>query len=273
MAILIALVVSGSLSAQTTNNSPYHKQNREFVTLLEEDFSLFAAGSEEEPDTNNLVLDVTNENYFINPDYTHMPGWSGNYVYQAGGAAFLVVDWWYASIQTPDMEMSGNIHISFRARINGDSGSESGNVRLMKNAESGSLLDYISFEMSSEWQTYEFDFYNDESGNNFFFLIECYTDWFLDDVVISNELDFMPTPTLLDVTNYTMEGFDARWSEVGAAEDYLLSVCKYDFFGPEEVVAEPESFENINHDGTWIDYTNPNFPEGWTINLEAGDNR
>ena len=267
MAILIALVVSGSLSAQTTNNSPRPKQNREFVTILEEDFSLFTAGSEEEPDTNNLALDVNNENYLINPDYTHMPGWTGPYVYQAGGAAFVVVDLFTAYINTPKMEMCGNIHVSFRARINSDSGSESASVTLSR------VYDYFSFEMSSEWQTYEFDFYNDESGNDFFILIDCFMDWFLDDLVITSELDFVPTPTLLGVTNYTMEGFDASWVEVSVAEDYLLTVCKYDFYGPEEVVAEPESFENINHDGTWIDYTNPNFPEGWTINLEPGDNR
>ena len=273
MAIMLALVVSGSLSAQMPNNTPHHKQNREFVTILEEDFSLFAAGSEEEPDTNNLVLDVMNENFYINPDYTHIPGWSGKYIYQAGGAAYMGVDWYDAYIQTPEMEMSGNIHVSFRARINDDSGYESGFIFLYRHVEDPSIVDRIYFDMSSEWQTYEFDFYNEESGNFFFFKIGCEIEWFLDDLVISNEPDFMPTPTLLDVTNYTMDGFDANWIEVGAAEEYLLTVRKYDFYGPEEVVADPESFEDINHDGRWIDYNNPNFPEGWTINLEAGDNR
>ena len=286
-AIMIAFVVSGSLSAQAPRKakapqpidiSTYQntlqmkehitpKQHRDYVTLLEEDFSLMTAGSEMEPDGTNLV-DL--ETYMVDPNYTHTPGWSGAYVYQAGGMC-AIGNSYMAYINTPEFEMAGSVHISFRARI------QSGNqcqtiIGLCIDPWNPQIIDFDGIYMTSEWQTYEFDFSNPESLNAFI-QINCFTPWLLDDLLITRELDFMPAPNALDATHYTMEGFDANWNEVATAEDYLLTVFKRDFYGPEQVYVAPESFENINNDGQFINWNNPNIPEGWVLNLQAGSTR
>lgn len=285
-AIVIALVVSGTLAAQTTREkettrrmetsscqrqlksreNPNHSKDRQLVTILEEDFSLFTAGSEEEPDGTNLT---DPETYMVDPNYTHMPGWNGGHVFQAGGVCYFGD--WYSYINTPEMEMSGNIHISFRARKDG-AGQHQPSVGIAYDVDNPHIVDYTTFTITQEWQSFEFDFFNPES-RDVFVQFNAYTEWFLDDVVIQRELNFVPAPTAYAATDYTMEGFDAHWGEVSSADKYLLTVFKRDFHGPEQVYAEPESFENLNNDGQWIDWSNPNIPEGWTLKLQSGDQR
>ena len=69
-----------------------------------------------------------------------------------------------------------------------------------------------------------------------------------------------------------MQGFTASWKPVDIADEYMFSLYKKEFYGP-EIVSEIEYFDGINHNGQWIDIINPNYPEGWTINLDAGDKR
>lgn len=289
LAIMIALVVSGTLSAQVSHidrtpkpvdvsaygdqikmkeQSPM-KGDREYVTLLEEDFSLMTAGSEQEPDTANLAQ-MVNGVYTIDPNYTHTPGWMGKYIYQAGGCCYMGY-WYQGFIDTPEIEMAGSVHISFRARIQ-DGNQGMTYISLCVDPINPLPVDLGSFYMTSEWQTYEFDFTNPES-TRCFIQINGFKEWFLDDVVISRELDFTPAPLAEEADNYTMDGFDAHWGEVVNAEDYLLTVFKRDFYGPEQVYVAPESFENINNDGQFINWSNPNIPEGWLLNLQAGSTR
>lgn len=290
LAILIAFVMSGTVSAQAprANKAPkpmdvtkFQKETthrvrpdnsvrstRDYEVLLEEDFSLFTAGSEEEPDTTNVVIDVYGGDYHIDPAYTHTPGWVAYFVYQAGGVAYMG-NWYYGFIETPEFEMAGSVHLSFRARLKAGTQTLT-NVGICTNPENPQIIDHQQIHMTPEWQTYEFDFVN-PSTSLAFIQINCYDEWFLDDFVVTRDLDFVPTPVALEADHYTMEGFDANWEEANGAEEYLLTVYKRDFYGPQQVYAEPEDFEGINNDGQWIDYENPNFPEGWRIDLQSGN--
>lgn len=268
-AVMAAMMVTLTLAAQNKSfrQETMPRNTQEYETLVDEDFSLFTAGSEANPDPNNIV---NPETYYVYPQYTHQPGWSGGVIQQAGGICYFG-DWYNAYINTPEFEMAGSVHISFRARL------ESGNpsitsVGLLYGLDYPSVIDDASFNMTSQWQTYEFDLFNPES-RDVFIQINCYNEWFLDDFVVTRELNFTPAPEVFEATNYTMDGFTAHWGEVTTAEKYLLSVYKKDFYGPETVHADRESFENINNDGQWIDYDNPNFPEGWGIKLQAGNQR
>jgi hypothetical protein len=58
----------------------------EATVVLEEDFSLFTAGSEDMPDDVNIAPEV-DYTYLVDTAYTHQPGWLGYYVFQAGGCA------------------------------------------------------------------------------------------------------------------------------------------------------------------------------------------
>lgn len=287
-ALLIAVTVSVSVSAQNIlekrvpqpmDVSTYHGEikhvsplrqepTRDYVTLLEEDFSLFTAGSEAEPDTVNLCID--HENGILDPNYFHEPGWFGQFVYQAGGCAYMG-NWYYGFIDTPEFEMAGSVHFSFRARLQ-DGNQTMTFIGLCVDPMNPNIVDLQSCYITSEWQTFEFDLSNPNSCDAFI-QINCYNEWFLDDLVVSRELNFTPAPIALEATDYTMEGFTANWSEVTTAESYLLTLFKRNYYGPEQVTVAPESFEGINNDGQWIDYDNPNFPEGWVINLQAGNQR
>ena len=286
---MIAVIVSVSVSAQNIlekrvpqpmdistyqgeikHVSPSRQEpTRDYVTLLEEDFSLFTAGSEAEPDTTyNLCID--HENGILDPNYFHEPGWFGQFVYQAGGCAYMG-NWYYGFIDTPEFEMAGSVHFSFRARLQ-DGNQTLTYIGLCVDPMNPDIVDIQSCYITSEWQTFEFDLSNPNSCDAFI-QINCYNEWFLDDLVVTRELDFTPAPEALPATDYTMEGFTANWGPVVNAEEYLLSVYKRDYYGPSQVHVDEEGFEGINHDGQWIDYGNPNFPEGWTIHLQAGNVR
>lgn len=60
----------------------------ESTVVLEEDFSLFTAGTEDQPDSKNIAPG-TNYVYEVDPAYTHVPHWLGYSVYQAGGCAAI----------------------------------------------------------------------------------------------------------------------------------------------------------------------------------------
>ena len=97
----------------------------EATVVLEEDFSLFTAGSEDMPDNVNIAPEV-DYTYLVDTAYTHQPGWLGYYVFQAGGCAALKEYEYYGYmyggyISTPEAELYGEVTVTFRARRAGNS--------------------------------------------------------------------------------------------------------------------------------------------------------
>ncbi|MBQ3738327.1 MAG: T9SS type A sorting domain-containing protein [Bacteroidales bacterium] len=235
--------------------------------LINEDFSLMTAGSEANPDGTNLA----GSDYMIDPAYTHIPGWMGSDVFQAGGVCCLN-NANSAFIGTPEMDMVGSLHISLRARMKNSSPNQTMMyVLLATNPYDPNVIAYNGSYINHDWAQYEFDIENHETGNAYL-QIYCFAEWFVDDIVVTRELNFCPCPMVHEATNYTMDGFTASWKPVELADEYLLSVYKKEFNGP-ETVSYLEGFDGINHNGQWIDFMNPNYPEGWHINLDAGYER
>ena len=235
--------------------------------MIEEDFSLMAAGSEADPDGTNIA----GPDYYIDPAYTHLPGWSASHAYQAGGTCCLNNPS-SAFISTPEMEMTGMVHLSMKARIKNTSPNQTMMYVLMAtNPYEPVVIQYTGCNINHDWATYEFDLNNPET-EPVFIQVYCYYEWFIDDVVVTRELNFCPAPTAHEATHYAMDGFTASWKPVDVADEYMFSLYKKEFYGP-EIVSETECFDDINHNGQWIDIMNPNYPEGWTINLDAGDKR
>lgn len=235
--------------------------------MIEEDFSLMTAGSEANPDGTNIA----GPDYYIDPAYTHLPGWTATHAYQAGGTCCLNNSS-SAFISTPEMEMTGLVHLSVKARMKNTSPNQTlMYVLLVTNPYEPVIIQYSGCYINHDWATYEFDLDNTET-EPVFIQLYCYCEWFIDDVVVTRELNFCPAPKVHEATDYTMDGFTASWKPVDVADEYLFSLYKKEFYGP-EIVSETECFDGINHNGQWIDIINPNYPEGWTINLEAGYNR
>ena len=235
--------------------------------MIEEDFSLMTAGSEAYPDGTNIA----GPDYYIDSAYTHLPGWTASHAYQAGGTCCLNNPT-SAFISTPEMEMTGMVHLSLKARMKNTSPNQTMMYVLMAtNPYEPVLIQYTGCYINHDWATYEFDLDNPET-EPVFIQFYCYCEWFIDDVVVTRELNFCPAPKAHEATDYTMQGFTASWKPVDIADEYMFSLYKKEFYGP-EIVSEIEYFDEINHNGQWIDIINPNYPEGWTINLDAGDKR
>lgn len=86
-------------------------------TLLSEDFAKFTEGSESKPSSTNLAASGT-----IASKYTKVSGWTGEYVYQAGGSAYIAMDdwgWYPGKIVTPSFDASAGtatFTVTFRAK-------------------------------------------------------------------------------------------------------------------------------------------------------------
>lgn len=90
---------------------------------MNEDFSKFSDGSEENPGDEIINPD----RYFISEELTAQPGWTGKGLHPAGGCV-LVTPYMYDAgygdgpeltdgyISTPPMPLGGTVTVSFRAK-------------------------------------------------------------------------------------------------------------------------------------------------------------
>ena len=121
--------------------------------MIEEDFSLMTAGSEAYPDGTNIA----GPDYYIDPAYTHLPGWTASHAYQAGGTCCLNNPT-SAFISTPEMEMTGMVHLSLKARMKNTSPNQTMMYVLMAtNPYEPVLIQYTGCYINHDWATYEFD--------------------------------------------------------------------------------------------------------------------
>lgn len=121
-------------------------EESEWQTVVEEDFSLFTAGSEVEPDMTNIL---SSEGYILY-DYVHTYGWTAVSVYQAGGCAYVVGDG-ISMLMTPVLDLSGdNGH--FKITFSYRTSSESTSVYVMWGSGS-SLIDGRKATATTTWKT------------------------------------------------------------------------------------------------------------------------
>ncbi len=123
----LALLLCGSASAFKVTVTPLGEKpasdNRQKVTVnradvvVKEDFSAFTKGTNDSPDWENGGNALCNRygSMLIDPSLTHGAPWTGHNVYQAGGAAglYCINPLDPAYIQTPEMDYSGTIKVSF----------------------------------------------------------------------------------------------------------------------------------------------------------------
>lgn len=246
------------------------------TVVVEEDFSLFTAGSEANPDD----VDITTSNYFVKSEYTHVPNWIGYNVYQAGGACALLewstpqVGTEYGHISTPERELYGEVTLTFRAR-RAHSNPHAGEMWVsLCNNTTGILVD-TTFTLKDEWQDCEWTLTNTDFSEYCIFQLKPRRgEVLVDDIKVVRNRTIIPSVSALSALNNSETEFVARWSksELPEIEGYLLNVYYKDM--PEECV-EPGSlevdFESINvlSDNKSIDTSNPGYPEGWTINVAS----
>lgn len=244
------------------------------AVVVDEDFSLFTAGSEAQPDTE----DITDKSvYEVPASYTKLPHWPGGGVYQAGGVCYLGVrevngESLYGFISTPVMELYGTVTLTFRARL-AEAGKGSMWFALCDN-ENGPIKYYYP-ELTSEWKTFEYvtDQASMNGVCNFQFSAENgYV--FIDDIKVTRLKDRIPVPNVDYPHNISTTSFEAKW-EPTLAPEHLLSVYYKALPENVETGTLKETFDGINatSDGKKINLSNPGYPEGWTIDVSSHGSR
>ena len=224
-------------------------------TILNEDFSLFTAGSEDAPDFTPIVSD-----YVLDENLTHEPGYTGGDIYQAGGVCLLGKEgyFWGGYINTPVKEYTGIITLTFKAKAVYNNKS---NVKIsfiddpwasypVSVTETG----YYSLDMDSSdgWQSYEYVFLVD-------YLETCalqfntYDAIMLDDIVLTRPAEWIATPDTKPADQFTLNGFRANWHPVPNADEYLLNIYK------EAPTSEEET-------SMFFDFEDGQLPEGFRGN-------
>jgi len=239
--------------------------------LINEDFSKFTSGSEENPDTVNWVANTwKGTNNDIDASLTQKAGWIGNFIAQAGGAAGLrapgAAYQTSAFIATPAQDYSGSVTVTFRARrwpgyksnvnIMGYVGDSEGNWYNGKDATST----FGIFGGDDGWQyyTWTFDCYNSNPAFRIYLMTY---DWaIIDDVNVRVSADnFVAEPTMKPITNVTDSGFTINWESVRAANTYLIGLKKKVWTSDE---LTPSFF---------YDFEDETVPDGFTGNLSVED--
>lgn len=213
-------------------------EDTEWSTVVEEDFSLFTAGSEDEPDMTNIL---SSEGYILY-DYVHTYGWVGVSVYQAGGCAYVVGDG-ISVLMTPVLDLSGDnghFKITFSYRTN----TESTSVYVMWGSGS-SLIDGRKATATTTWKTGTIE--TDGGVENIAIQFYADADIFLDDIKIEQMGTVEPvepveptldSPSALAATDITASGFVANWEVTEGATGYLLDVYYYDNNEPQYLLKD-----------------------------------
>lgn len=229
--------------------------------VLTENFDLFAAGSEEEPDRTNII----DSDGIIMPDYVQTYGWAGLNVFQAGGCAYLA-DGYEAFISSPLLDLSsdnGNFTMTMRYKTQ----SNTGRV-IIGWASSQGPIKAVQAQASTEWSQIEIPGIGGVSQT----MIQIYGDsveMFLYDVMVTQNIVEEPKelgrPENLTATNITDNSFTANWTEVEGATSYLLNVFCFENNQRQYLLKD----ENVN--GTSRDVTGLESGELYFFTLRATD--
>lgn len=237
------------------------------TVLVDEDSLGLTDGTESEPSSTALVNDMGDfiDTSVLKPysETLSYKKWGGMGLYAAGGC-IAIKDGWF--LNTPAGDMSGNVTITFRARLLDASvdGTNAMDVIFLNRKQ---LVDFARKHctLTGDWKTFTLssDKGNFEStGVQFFCNTEATV--LIDDIRIEQEQTSISSPVAQDAENVTETSFTAVWKPTAEAEHYLLNVySKHETDSLQEVT---EGFDGIHADADGrIDATNPNYPTGWTF--------
>lgn len=268
-AIILVLILGVVLSA-AADRAP-RKAGGHDVVLLSENFNLFTAGSEADPDPRDLCEEA--RGWCIDPALLQTPGWNGGGVYQAGGCACIYTyyndfdyNYYLGYLESPRFDTSesrGDFTVCFRAR----SVLEQEWLGVCGVPTNHSEAKQKFAVIGQEWGYYEVTLQcgDDNTCVQFEPLSDaCYIDdvrviLTIDDDDDDND-DLLATPEVLPVDDSTPNGYTARWLPVEGADDYAL----YDYLYY-TAAQNGEPFDYINTDFSAItegSVDNPAVPGG-----------
>ena len=245
------------------------------VVVIDEDFSGFTDGTEDNPSTATILDDMDN---FVNKsalkpysEALSYKEWGGHGLFSAGGCLAIANGMF---LNTPAGDMSGEVTLTFRARLSKAGGSTTLNALKLMFISRSSLLDYeVKFySLTDEWQTFTYtstlgDF--EHSGFQFLSMYDSNI-VLVDDIRLEQTRTSIPAPKVHEAENMTDTSFKAVWNKSIEADHYLLSVFTKN--ESKELMTVSEGFDNIKADDKGnIDATSPNYPEGWEFAWKDND--
>lgn len=245
------------------------------VVVIDEDFSGFTDGTEDNPSTATILDDMDN---FVNKsalkpysEALSYKEWGGHGLFSAGGCLAIANGMF---LNTPAGDMSGEVTLTFRARLSKAGGSTTLNALKLMFISRSSLLDYeVKFySLTDEWQTFTYtstlgDF--EHSGFQFLSMYDSNI-VLVDDIRLEQTRTSIPAPKVHEAENMTDTSFKAVWNKSIEADHYLLSVFTKN--ESNELMTVSEGFDNIKADDKGnIDAASPNYPEGWEFAWKDDD--
>ena len=245
------------------------------VVVINEDFSGFTDGTEDNPSTATILDDMGN---FVNKsalkpysEALSYKQWGGAGIFSAGGCLAIANGMF---LNTPAGDMSGEVTLTFRARLSKAGGSTTLNALKLMFISRSSILDYEVkyYNLTDEWQTFTYtstlgDF--EHSGFQFYSMYASNI-ILVDDIRLEQTRTSIPAPKVHEAENMTDTSFKAVWNKSIEADHYLLSVFTKN--ESKELMTVSEGFDNIKADDKGnIDAASPNYPEGWEFAWKDDD--
>lgn len=245
------------------------------VVVIDEDFSGFTDGTEDNPSTATILDDMGN---FVNKsalkpysEALSYKQWGGAGIFSAGGCLAIANGMF---LNTPAGDMSGEVTLTFRARLSKAGGSTTLNALKLMFLSRSSILDYeVKFyDLTDEWQTFTYTSTLGEFEHSGFQFYSMYASNIIlvDDIRLEQTRTSIPAPKVHEAENMTDTSFKAVWNKSIEADHYLLSVFTKN--ESNELMTVSEGFDNIKADDKGnIDAASPNYPEGWEFAWKDDD--
>lgn len=244
------------------------------VVVINEDFSGFTDGTEDNPSTATILDDMGN---FVNKsalkpysEALSYKQWGGAGIFSAGGCLAITNGMF---LNTPAGDMSGEVTLTFRARLSKAGGSTTLNALKLMFISRSSILDYEVkyYNLTDEWQTFTYTSTLGEFEHSGFQFYSMYASNIIlvDDIRLEQTRTSIPAPKVHEAENMTDTSFKAVWNKSIEADHYLLSVFTKE---SNELMTVSEGFDNIKADDKGnIDAASPNYPEGWEFAWKDDD--
>lgn len=245
------------------------------VVVIDEDFSGFTDGTEDNPSTATILDDMGN---FVNKsalkpysEALSYKQWGGAGIFSAGGCLAIANGMF---LNTPAGDMSGEVTLTFRARLSKAGGSTMLNALKLMFISRSSILDYEVkyYNLTDEWQTFTYTSTLGEFEHSGFQFYSMYASNIIlvDDIRLEQTRTSIPAPKVHEAENMTDTSFKAVWNKSIEADHYLLSVFTKN--ESNELMTVSEGFDNIKADDKGnIDAASPNYPEGWEFAWKDDD--
>ncbi len=242
--------------------------------VISEDFEYFEEGTNDAPDqTYLLASSVYEPGIFIDPDLTKQPGWWGDWVYSAGGAAALMCPDYnnLGYIATPMGDYSGEVTVTLRAKalpcgITGTSIYVAPYIDCGATyptyAETDGSVDDCEVRLYPDqgWTRISYTFKNYSANPDGAIIISASGWALIDDVEVSIKPTFIAEPVVKELTDITPDGFSINWNPVRKSFNYWIDLYEKVYTGTGDTTKS-------------LDFENglPGEEEGWTFSL-TGEN-